>query len=168
MSRWFVIALLVLACTAQAAARRDFCEQYRAIAADAPNGFSLFRGDQFGEKPFPVAPYGQINYYVAKGWPEGALACHIEMRDEETDDGHRFPNYYCEFPTLASDKGKALRTLAGRIASCLKGSSRPAGNGLDRNGGMLSWHSKDYDVHYSGFAGPSNPNIRILIQAERK
>ncbi|HUO98159.1 MAG TPA: hypothetical protein VMU01_05800 [Rhizomicrobium sp.] len=162
------LAAALLAPLSHAAGERDFCKQYRAIVADARNGFSGFRGKRIKQEKATVAPFGTIDFYAATGWPDGALNCHIEMRDEATEDGHQYPNYYCEFPMLAADKGKALRRLADRIAACTPGVSRPSGTGLDKEGGMLTWHSKNYDVHYSGFAGPSNANLRILVQAEKR
>ncbi len=153
---------------AHAAGERDFCKQYRALVADAPNGFSAFKGDRTKREKSPVEPHDLIDYYEASNWPDGALACHLEMRDEETDDGHRYPNYYCEFPLVGADKGRALRRMAERVAACVKGVSRPSGPGVDKTGGMLTWHTKDYAAHFSAFAGPSNPNIRILVQAEKR
>lgn len=153
---------------AHAAVERDFCKQYRAVVADASNSFASFRGDRTKREKSPVEPHDLIDFYGATNWPDGALSCHIEMRDEATDDGHRYPNYYCEFPTLNANKGKALRSMANRVASCIRGASRPSGPALDAQGGMLTWHTKNYDVHFSAFAGPSNPNIRILVQAEKR
>ena len=171
MGRVFAAAIMAvasLASSALAADESDFCKQYRAIAADAPHGFASFRGEQTKQEKSTVEPYDLINTYSATGWPDGALNCHIEMRDEPTSDGHRYPNYYCEFAMLAADKGKALRRMASRIAACVRGASRPSGPGLEKEGGMLTWHARDRGVHYSAFAGPSNPNIRILIQSERR
>lgn len=162
------LAAVLFCASAHAEGERDFCKQYKAIVTDAANGFEGFRGERTKRQKATVPPFGTIDFYAAKSWPDGALNCHIEMRDEATEDGHQYPNYYCEFPMLASDKGKALKKLATRIAACTPGASKPAGPGLDAQGGMLAWHSKNSDVHFSGFAGPSNPNVRILVQAEHR
>jgi len=160
--RWAAAIATILGCL-QTAGADPFCIGIRAVVADARNAFDDLRGEQTDQKRSTVEPYYTIDYFAARGWPEGAQTCYIERRDEPTRDGHRFPNYYCEYPVKAGTKAKALRRLAGRIAACVKGASKPVADDPDNIGGMLSWHERD--VHFSAFAGPSSPNIRVLIQA---
>lgn len=163
-----VLSAVLMAAMAmvQAVHADKFCTGIRAVVADARTGFDGLRGERTEQRKSSVEPFYVVDYYAARGWPDGALTCYIERRHDLTRDGHRFPNYYCEYPVRGKDKQKALRKLTGRIAACVKGAESPAESGLNGDGGMLTWNTKQQDIHFSAFAGPSSPNIRVLIQAE--
>ncbi len=150
-----------------AMAADNFCTQLKAIAADAPNGFSTLRGAQTKQEASAAAPYGMVDYYAVSSSLDGASSCDIEIQETATSDGLHYPNYACEFPITGKNKGTATRKLANRVAACLGNVSRPAGPGLDADGGMLLFHSTDYSVSYSTISGPFRPTISFSIQSEK-
>ena len=168
MARLILASIAAMLASTAPAPAGTLCAGIRAVVADAENGFDDLRGDRTDQKQSTVEPFYTIDYYAARGWPQGALTCYIERRDEPTRDGRRYPNYYCEYPMHGTDKAAALRKVADRIASCVKGAGRPTGAALNKNGGMLSWDTKNANVHFSAFAGASNPNLRVLIQADNR
>jgi hypothetical protein len=153
---------------ASAAPAVKLCGQLRAIVADAPNSFAAFKGTQTSQEKSKVEPYDLIDHYAATGWPDGAASCEITMNDVATSYGQRYPNYSCEFPITGDNKGATTKKLAMRAAACLPGTSHPIGPGLDKDGGMLLAHSKDYTVGYSFISGPATNTVSMLIQSDKK
>jgi hypothetical protein len=164
-----VLVAIFCAAVAWPAMADPFCDPLKAVAADAPNGFANFQGGLTKKEASNVEPPAMIDYYaVAGGQPDGAADCDIEIQEHATADGLHFPNYACRFPIRGKDKGAATRQLANRAAACLVGVSKPIGPGLDKEGGMLTMHAKDYSVSYSVISGPATDFIDFAIQSERK
>ena len=158
-----VASLAVLAAPAVAAG--NLCTQMKAIAADAPNAFSNLRGAHTKQEASnEVQPPATIDYYEANGSPDGATTCDIEVQTTAGDTGRPVTDYACDFPIAGKNKGAATRKLATRIAACLGNVTHPIGEGVNADGGMVSFQSKDYTIDYTAMSGPAKPTIRLLVQ----
>lgn len=149
-------AVVISGALAPPALAGDFCTEMKAVVADAPNGFSAFRGTlqstQTTKLPDPSEEYGTIDivteYYSASGWPDGAQSCRIEVPQEDASEKRRYAYYTCAFPVTGTDVGAATSQFASRVGACLGDFRNPVIGKSDRTGAMLIATANDGRTEY--------------------
>jgi hypothetical protein len=146
--------LTLLVSTATPAFADDFCTQLKSIVADASTGFSTLRGAQSKKDE-------TFTYFNATGAPQDAASCSIEVTVASAS-GQHTSAYACEFPTTLSNKGAAVKKLAGRIEHCLGIRANPDDVTASKDFGqvLLDFGS---DVSLQVTAGPAEPTIAMVI-----
>ena len=145
---------LVLATPASAG---GFCDSIKAIANDAPNGFTAFRGT-------PTKQEFRYDHYAATGWPDGALTCEIEVAtDENIPNQAPYTDYTCNFPMGAASKPAAVRTFAKSLQRCIKGLKIEPGTKLTKDGGSLLVTYRPGIVGFAVIAMPEAATLRLNI-----
>ena len=134
-----------------------FCDTIKAIANDAPNGFSSFRGASTKQE-------FRYDHYAASGWPDGALACEIEVAtDENIPNQAPYTDYTCNFPLGAAGKPAAVRTFAKSLQRCISGLKVEPGTKLTKDGGSLLVRYRPGVVGFAVIALPEADTLRLNI-----
>lgn len=145
---------LVLATPASAS---GFCDSIKVIANDAPNGFSSFRGA-------PTKQEFRYDHYTATGWPEGALACEIEVAtDENIPNQAPYTDYTCNFPIGAPSKPAAIRTFVKSLQHCIHGLKIEPVARLTEDGGSLLVRYRPGVVGFAVMILPGADTLRLNI-----